>query len=314
MIDLLTGTPGSGKTLFATFLIQQFLKEGRQVFTNINGLDIEGVGESPDDWRDAPEGSVVIYDECQMNMGVDIGRVIPDFIKDLAIHRHTGHDIVLITQGPKLIHPFIRPLVGRHRHIDRVFGTNNARVYRAESIIETISPSRLKTLDQIMWPYPKDNFKLYQSASVHTVKASFPARLKYAVGLFVFLLFGFGYFAYNSMGFWTGEDLQSQISKEVPSQSSEVKKVITPDKPEYNPVIPEVVAVNPYPNGVRGCFHRPKIKRCGCIDYNNALLDIDLTQCLNLLESGIYPSPPRRSHTRKPSRSDGKVIRANLTM
>jgi len=313
MIELITGTPGSGKTLYTTTLILQYIKEGRTVYTNINGLNIDGVEDAPDDWRETPEGSVVVYDECQMIMGTKVGRNIPDFIEELTIHRHTGHDIILITQGPKLLHSFVRPLVGRHRHIDRVFGTNNARVYRAEHIIETVSPSALKSLDQVMWSYPKDNFKLYQSASVHTVKASYPARLKFAVGLFVFLLVGFGFFAYNSLGFWSGENIKEAIAGDVPGELSDPVKRITPNKPEYNPVIPETVALNPYPNGVRGCYHRPKTKQCGCIDYNNAIINQDLAQCLNMLETGIYPSPPRRSHARSSARSDGEAKRVSLS-
>ncbi len=71
MIYLVTGVPGSGKTLFSIGMIHDWLKEGRQVYADIEGLNIDGVEAAPDDWRDNPEGSVVVYDECQQKFPAD---------------------------------------------------------------------------------------------------------------------------------------------------------------------------------------------------------------------------------------------------
>ena len=67
MITLITGTPGSGKTLRAMYLIKEALAQGRAVYTDIDGVSLDGVTtvEMDHDWRDTPEGSLVVYDEVQ---------------------------------------------------------------------------------------------------------------------------------------------------------------------------------------------------------------------------------------------------------
>ena len=103
MLTLITGKPGSFKTAKTATLAIQYLKEGRQVYTNIDEFDYDGVQKLPEnnDWRDTPDGSVIIYDEAQQfdflqykgreKLSTD-GRV-----KDLEVHRHTGHDIILVS-------------------------------------------------------------------------------------------------------------------------------------------------------------------------------------------------------------------------
>ena len=67
MLILITGKPGSFKTAKTATLAIQYLKEGRQVYTNIDEFDYDGVQKLPEnnDWRDTPDGSVIIYDEAQ---------------------------------------------------------------------------------------------------------------------------------------------------------------------------------------------------------------------------------------------------------
>ena len=52
MMRLITGTPGAGKSLFAVSEIVKAVKDGRTVYTNIEGMDLEGVFPLDDkDWR-----------------------------------------------------------------------------------------------------------------------------------------------------------------------------------------------------------------------------------------------------------------------
>lgn len=66
-LKLVTAPPGTGKTLLLIKMIFEFLKEGRRVYANIDQLKIAEVLTIPSDadWRDLPDGSVVIYDEAQ---------------------------------------------------------------------------------------------------------------------------------------------------------------------------------------------------------------------------------------------------------
>lgn len=66
-LKLVTAPPGTGKTLLLIKMIFEYLKQGRRVYANIDQLKIEEVLPIPHnaDWRDLPDGSVVIYDEAQ---------------------------------------------------------------------------------------------------------------------------------------------------------------------------------------------------------------------------------------------------------
>lgn len=66
-LKLVTAPPGTGKTLLLIKMIFEYLKEGRRVYCNIDQLKIDEVLPIPHnaDWRDYPDGSVVIYDEAQ---------------------------------------------------------------------------------------------------------------------------------------------------------------------------------------------------------------------------------------------------------
>lgn len=60
----------TGKTLYTIKLIFEYLNKGRQVYTNIVGIKIDGVIsvassiDDPFDWRDLPNGCVLVWDEA----------------------------------------------------------------------------------------------------------------------------------------------------------------------------------------------------------------------------------------------------------
>jgi zona occludens toxin len=70
-MSLLISAPiRTGKTLYTMKLIFEYLNKGRQVYTNIVGIKVDGVISvassinDPFDWRDLPNGSVVVWDEA----------------------------------------------------------------------------------------------------------------------------------------------------------------------------------------------------------------------------------------------------------
>lgn len=100
MLFLITGKPGSFKTAKCATMALNYLKDGRSVYTNIDGFDYEGVNPLPenDDWANTPDGSVVIYDEAQQfeffkYKGREKLSTDPR-VKDLETHRHTGQEVV----------------------------------------------------------------------------------------------------------------------------------------------------------------------------------------------------------------------------
>lgn len=188
MIHLITGTPGSGKTLYAVSLIMAYHKQNqallekgeapRQIYSDIDGLDIDGVEPAPDDWRDTPDGSIIFYDEIQQRDAYKKAKGDNDIVNALQVHRHTGHDIYGITQFPILLHANFNAVVGLHWHLHRGWGLAAATVYQwAYCVTAPNTPSNKGLAENsFRFSYPKDLFQYYKSATVHTHKARIPKK------------------------------------------------------------------------------------------------------------------------------------------
>lgn len=198
MLTLITATPGSGKTLKALSIIFDFLNDGRNVWTNIDGITISGVRKfkhdlvDPFDWRKLEDGSVVIYDEAQKHPAFakkdmlkkypkDRAEDIADIAWDLDYHRHNGYDIVLITQSPKLLNQQTLDFVGEHLHLRRIFGAKQATIFHFPEY--KLNPNtksvREEAINKETFIFSKHLFKFYKSATVHTHKTKIP--IKYIV-------------------------------------------------------------------------------------------------------------------------------------
>jgi len=183
MLILITGTPGSGKTLYAVHrIVNDWLKQDRLVYADIDGLNIEGVEKSPDDWRQTPEGSLIVYDEAQQRDIFKHGRGSlsqSEIVQAFEIHRHSGHDIVFITQSAKFLHNHILDLVGEHYHLHRPYGASLASVYFWRKAVRNAQSKSAQNHveNESLFKYRKDLYKYYKSATVHTHKLAIPRKI-----------------------------------------------------------------------------------------------------------------------------------------
>lgn len=202
MITLITGVPGSGKSLLAVqMLLENAQSESpRPAFSNIEGLDYQALACFPLDnaltWYDLPEGSLIVIDECQRFFPPrPSGSKVPEFISQMETHRHKGHDLVLITQGPKLVDQNVRTLTGRHLHMYRPFGIKRRTVFEWNAVNENPEPAKndANALTKKL-PFDESLFKYYTSAVQHTHGARLPVKKLAVLGcslLLVVLLGGF---------------------------------------------------------------------------------------------------------------------------
>ena len=168
MITLITGTPGAGKTLYTVACVLPSFKDRTLYVDGIPDLLIDHeqpLGEV-DDWKNwLPAGAVLVVDECQRIWRPrGSGSKVPPGVAAMETHRHTGNDIVLITQHPNLLDPNVRRLVGRHIHIRRLFGWSRAITYEWDS---AQNPDRISTAIKRSFRYPKSAFQMYRSAEQH---------------------------------------------------------------------------------------------------------------------------------------------------
>ena len=185
MIELITGTPGSGKTLYAISQIKaKAEKENRPVFySGISELTLSWSEIDPEKWFEAPANSIVVIDECQKVFRPrSFGGQVPQYVSELETHRHKGIDLVFITQHPMLVDSNIRRLVGRHFHVSRRFGMHRASIFEYESCKDQPLTKVDSATARHEWSFPKEAFSYYKSAEVHTVKRRIPAKFYVVVG------------------------------------------------------------------------------------------------------------------------------------
>lgn len=292
MLSLITGVPGSGKTLLAVRDIYELIKTNnnpktnpsdiRLIFSDIDGLDFGDdviYVDKDHDWRDTPDGSVCLYDEAHKRWpGTGkSGRSDDPTCRDLDEHRHSGHDIYALTQWPTKVHHELRTNVNRHLHVVRTMGAELATVYewnQAQS-----SPDRRDnkdTADSSSFVYPKHLYKHYKSATVHTHKFKMPAKLK----MFILLIFSLlSITVYAASGLLNSDDNFQQTDVIQTSDNSIV------DTDSFNPTS-KVKGL--FKTKLSGCIANDT--DCYCYTVDGEVLDQDYLEC-RAMESKPLPFP-----------------------
>ena len=242
MITLITGVPGSGKTLsVVSDLAKKVKKEwaGRKIFTHgIPELTIptEKIpeGHTINDmnvWLQYPEnnGSVVIIDEAQNIFPPrSSGSKTPELVEWLHVHRHSGVDIILITQMPGRIDKQVRDLVGAHYHIHKT--PLGVRMRYFWDYCENSPKSGMKNARPEVYKFDKKAFGLYKSTEIHTKVKTPKSRVLWVIPL-ALVVFGFtaymGYSLLSGLGSSEKADSEnSSVSSVVEVPSDDLKKSV----------------------------------------------------------------------------------------
>ncbi|MEO5367824.1 MAG: zonular occludens toxin domain-containing protein [Magnetococcus sp. WYHC-3] len=284
MLSLITGTPGAGKTLIAVWDIYCAVQAGRLVYARVEGINIPGVQPFPDDgWTSCKDGSLVVIDEAQELWPRDKDRTsaLPKTeIEAMERHRHRGMDIICITQHPSLINAHILALVGKHRHLVRVMGTANVRLFTMDQASERLSKSDLRAALVQPWRHPKQVFGMYRSAQLHPPRQPVPKLLVLAllavVGLSSYAVWGIG----NFFGA-AGEDQEEPVKKSS-GVSSAVPAIAWAEK-HTGAVLEEARRGLEAVETVTGCY--ADRLRCRCVGARAR--EISEAQCRGLIGSPI---------------------------
>lgn len=289
MITLITAVPGSGKTLYAVSLIQGFLNEGRPVYTNIDGLQHDKfennhlLFDAPDDWTETPDGSVVIYDECQQAHLYPAtgqrGQVTDRRLTAMETHRHTGHDLFFITQAPTFVHHHVRKLVGQHIHFYRGGGAKAVARYTWSHTCENPNDrAEQQRADFQIFRFDPKLFGLYKSATVHTHKFRIPRKIIFISIFIISLLAACGYLLTQGLIF---SQIMDNSQEQPPARAlvaaaADVSSSSTP-RAWLNDV--------PKVRSVGGCISSDR--SCQCYTRDLEPLDLDQAQCRALIKSTL---------------------------
>lgn len=187
MLTLISGVPGSGKTLWT---VNQLLNnpefKDRPVYVhNLEGFDFSCRAnlfplDDPKSWNDLPEKSVIVFDEAQYAFPVrPANQPPPPWVDQFSTHRHKGYDVIMTSQHPTMVDGHIRKVVGRHLHFLRVFGLKSCTIFEwPEFRTDNVdSSARRKIAITKRWQYPRKVFGSYKSADAHTHKVRIPWKV-----------------------------------------------------------------------------------------------------------------------------------------
>lgn len=235
MIHLISGLPGSGKSLRTVWYIHEFLREGRPVYAfGVDGLAVPGVMpcDDPNAWEQLPDGSVIVVDEAQKVWPSRRGAEPIPPVRALSEHRHQGKDFIIITQHPAMLDSYVRRLVGRHEHLVRKFGIQASQVFSWNEVQDDPStPSVRELAEETLWAYPKDLFGQYKSATLHTVKRRVPKALIVLVAALIAIP-AMGVMAYSIISGWSSAE--PSAAEAVPEADSAGLPALSADGPQWS--------------------------------------------------------------------------------
>lgn len=280
MITLITGTPGAGKTLRAMHHVLEHKKRAQRenlpyrCVGNVDGADPELMGALEHEWYEHDEHTLVVIDEAQTTFrptGPTNNQ--EKRVTELEVHRHKGIDLILITQHPKLINHHVRRLVGKHEHITR---KNNFGVVTIHSNSRALDPDDRHDLydsDTEVWKHPKDLFKTYKSAEVHTEVKGLPRSVKLGGSILLggggLLFLVINIFSNTFAGQFEGE----QQKPEPPAEKAQSVEPV-----EQQPA-PKTATL-----AVGGVWDE---NRCRLFDESGEVINTNYNACMNAVERGL---------------------------
>lgn len=212
----------------------------RTIYTNINNLKIDFVRSNLYDWRDCPDGSIIVIDEVQLVEPYDdVKDKNNEIVQSLTIHRHRGFDFYFITQAPMLLHPTVKALIGVHYHLTVPFGWRT-RVYQYGSTRDNPNALINKTNCERKFDFsPPDRiFKLYKSTTINTHQKRLPWKMLVCLFLFILLCIYIIYSQINtvkSSSLFADQQQQAQATTATEAQNESTAITTDDTKPSDTP-------------------------------------------------------------------------------
>lgn len=299
MFTLITGLPGSGKTLFTIHSLS-VIKDRPIYYYGIPDLSPDlgwfELSDPANFHSEIPDGCIIVIDEVQQFFRTRASRdPVPIALQYIETHRHKGVDIYFITQRPKFLDHHARGLAGRHIHFQRNFGLQQAVMYDFNKYTDIDDKWALKEGEKTKFKFPKNTFELYKSAEVHTHKRRLPKKL---------MLIPLGLLFVGSIIWWGVSGLFGKYSSNpviadasmsfdgvAPAYSlSYWKTAFVPEiegLPFTAPIYREVAIAKSVPM-IKGCVQAADSSRCSCYSQQGTRIQMRLAQCLHFVKNPYF--------------------------
>ena len=317
MISLITGVPGSGKTLFVFAELSKPEYQGRAVyFSGVEGLQLrEGwfVLDEGESWEVVPDGAVVVIDEVQRRFPLRKEGQPSREVEALQTHRHRGIDLLLTSQSPMQVDVAVRRVVGRHVHLVRRFGTPLSTAFEwGECHPSADDPRERFSAQKSLFRFPKAHYGQYRSAVIHTHKVRIPAKGWAVLGVSALVLVGLYYggsmlfgrgigvvetsggpggavapsgASFGGVGVGVPLGGSSSGGTAAPRQSWDERPMI-PGKPWTAPMYAAVAKVETFPR-IAGCIVGAG-RACRCYSQQGTVIQVGPDECRLRVEQGLF--------------------------
>lgn len=208
MIYLYTASPGTGKTCWVVKqLVDNWITDSknkdRKIYSNINGLKIEGIYPLPDgdDFRECEDGSIIIIDEPQdIEHYNSDSRGVNPVAKALSKHRHRGFDIHFITQDPSLLHKYVLKNVYLHYYLWRPAQRKTIEIYTfARAIVSPTATDFKNAYDKIWWRFEPYYLQYYKSTVLNTSQKTNSTKRNSVITTFIIFMLIIAYLMYPAL-------------------------------------------------------------------------------------------------------------------
>lgn len=207
LLRLITGKKGAAKTLWTVdHAFKEYEKNPeRDYFSDIDELKHSGFKVAPEDWREVPDNSLVIYDEVQFKLLFSRHNNKRDTqILELTTMRKRGITIWIITQKARFLNADVLGLVDEHVHLERN-GKRSSKVFIFQDAELMITKTKkLFAFEKYVYGHPQHLYGFYKSiedGAKHDTSRSYVNKGVISVLITLVLAFGFGgYFIYKSLG------------------------------------------------------------------------------------------------------------------
>jgi zona occludens toxin len=307
MITLITGTPGSGKTLYAVWHeIRLACERGRSVYSSgipklklpvvplsdseIHQWHVTDPKLNPNDpdevtkLSNIAEGSLVVIDEVQrLWRPAGSGAAVPADIAGLETHRHHGLDFVVICQHPSLLHRNVRALVGRHIHL-RATALGNYLYEFPEWCENPQTKSARTSCVRSRYRLPKAGFDLYESASLH-VKANKRKPIQFFVAMAVLLVVPILGYQFIRSVYLHGADKKLPVASAVSTLPADKNFLVSSQSPKDTQFL-NVSSVSPQVDWSKVSACVKSSSRCFCDGDSGERLAVPVPICQNAVNYG----------------------------
>lgn len=322
MLIVVTGEPGGSKTLNVIKMVcesDQF-KNRPVYYHGIKELTLDWNELTVDqchNWESLPDGSVIVVDEAQYVWPKrSQSSQCPDSVMAMSTHRHSGKDIILITQHPTLIDHDARKFCNQHWHFERPFNSNRPRRLTFQSCVS--DPKDYHTRQEALVEkvtLDKKYFGTYKSTEQNTHKQKLPRKVYYIAALVLFFVLGSINFAYD---FMTRTDPSEPIASSSDASSLAIlpsQKPALPYDQLYKPRIaglPHTAPIyddlnKPVSRPMPNCLLKVKTNDCKCYSQQATLMDVPQELCLNIVKKGFF-DPAKPDHNDREEREVGRSV------